>query len=96
MRERVYYQRTGQIALYERANKQYNNCRQDVQDNIIKQTKTVFKPNPAEFEQYFGDLYNVAGDDGNDEEISERISEYEARKFMDMWMKIKTGFAHEK
>jgi len=46
MRERVFYQRTGQIALYEKANKSYNNCRKDVEDNIIKQARTVFKPNP--------------------------------------------------
>lgn len=95
MRERVYYQRTQQIAMYEKANKMYNNCKTDVEDNILKQAKTVFKPNPEDFERYFGEHYNVANDEA-DEEIQERISEFEARKYMDMWMKIKTGFAHEK
>lgn len=95
MRERVYYQRSGQIALYERANKAYNNCRGDVEDNVLKQAKTILKPDPTDFENYFGELYTIA-EDGNDEEISDRISEYEARKYMEMWIRIKTGFASEK
>lgn len=45
MRERVYYQRSGQISMYERANKCYNNCRADVEDNVIKQIRTILKPN---------------------------------------------------
>ena len=31
-----------------------------------------------------------------DEKIGDRISEFEARKYHEMWSKIKTGFAHEK
>ena len=95
MRERVYYQRSGQIAMYEHANRLYNNARPNVEENIVKQAKSVMKPSPGDFEKYFGDLYHAAeGDD--DDKIQDRISEYEARKYMDMWTKIKTGFAHEK
>jgi len=36
MRERVYYQRNNEIAMYEAANKAYLNCRKDVEDNLIK------------------------------------------------------------
>ena len=36
MRERVYYQRNNEVAMYEQANKAYLNCRQDVEDNLIK------------------------------------------------------------
>merc|ERR1711937_284085 len=49
MRERVYYQRNNEIAMYEKANKDYLNCRKDVEDNLIKQAKTVCKPDPIEF-----------------------------------------------
>lgn len=55
------------------------------------------KPAPGDFERYFGDLYHAVGDaDEDDDKIQDRISEYEARKYMDMWSKIKTGFGHEK
>ena len=53
------------------------------------------KPDPVDFENYFGELYTIA-DDGADEDIADRISEYEARKYMEMWVRIKTGFASEK
>jgi len=82
--------------MYEHANRAYNNARPNVEDNIIKQTKSVMKPAPGDFEKYFGDLYSAAGGDDDDDKIQDRISEYEARKYMDMWTKIKTGFAHEK
>lgn len=36
MRERVYYQRNNEVAMYEQANKAYLNCRKDVEDNLIK------------------------------------------------------------
>ena len=36
MRERVYYQRSGQFAMYDHANRSYNNARANVEDNIIK------------------------------------------------------------
>lgn len=36
MRERVYYQRNNEVAMYEQANKAYMNCRKDVEDNLIK------------------------------------------------------------
>lgn len=82
--------------MFEHANKAYNNARANVEDNIVKQTKSVFKPAPGDFEKYFGDLYAHVGGDDDADKIEDRISEYEARKYMDMWTKIKTGFAHEK
>ena len=36
MRERVFYQRSGQIAMYEHANRAYNSARPHVEDNILK------------------------------------------------------------
>lgn len=95
MRERVYYQKQGEVVMYERANKAYNNVRREVEDNIVKQAKIVFKPPTADFQTYFADLYDGA-EDGNDEEISERISEYEARKFYEQWIKIQGQFQAEK
>ena len=82
--------------MFEHANKQYNNARANVEDNIIKQAKSVMKPAPGDFERFFGDLYAHAVAEEDDDKIQDRISEYEARKYMDMWTKIKTGFHHEK
>jgi hypothetical protein len=53
MRERIYYQSINQIALYEKANKMYNQCRDDTTDNLVKTAKTILKPSPEEFKQYF-------------------------------------------
>jgi len=36
MRERVYYQKQNEIAMYEQANKAYLNVRKDVVDNLTK------------------------------------------------------------
>lgn len=95
MRERVYYQRNNEIAMYEAANKAYLNCRKDVEDNLIKQAKTVCKPNPVDFQHYFGQYFDTAQVDADDD-IKERISEYDARKFYEMWIKIQTMFAAER
>lgn len=96
MRERVYYQRNNEIAMYEAANKAYLNCRKDVEDNLIKQAKTVCKPNPQDFAKYFGDYFVDAKVEFGEDDIKERISEYDARRFYEMWIKIKTMFAAEK
>lgn len=94
MRERVYYQRNNEIAMYEAANKAYLNCRKDVEDNLIKQAKTVCKPDPVDFQKYFGEFDGANVDDVDD--ITERISEYEARKYYEQWLNIKRMFAAEK
>ena len=96
MRERVFYQRSGEIVMYERANKAYNHVEVEVKNNIIKQAKIVFKPPAADFNAYFAELYDTAGDDLNEEEIAEQISEYEARKFYEQWTKIQSAFQAEK
>merc|ERR1711937_18860 len=96
MRERVYYQREGQIAMYEAANKKYNNCGGQNEENVILQVKTVLKPNPHDFQRYFDHMFNVDGEVDEDAEIAERITEYEARKYMEMWNDIKKGFMAEK
>ena len=96
MRERVYYQRNNEIAMYEQANKAYLNCRKDVEDNLIKQAKTVCKPDPNDFNMYFGQYYEVAQADDGADDITSRITEYEARKFWEMWTQIQLEFAKEK
>jgi len=96
MRERVYYQRNNEIAMYEQANRAYLNCRKDVEDNLIKQAKTVCKPDPADWTQYLAVYFENANVDEGGDDIAERISEFEARKFYEMWIKIQTWFAAEK
>ena len=36
MRERIFYQREGQVVMYEEANKAYNGCDKEVRDNLVK------------------------------------------------------------
>ena len=53
MRERIFYQREGQMVMYEEANKSYNNCEGEVKDNLVKQAKTICNPSKEDFEKYF-------------------------------------------
>ena len=58
MRERIYYRSSNQVALFQQADKMYQNCRNEVTDNLVKQAKTICKPTKAEFERYFEE-FNV-------------------------------------
>ena len=51
MRERLFYQREGQIVMYEEANRNYHKCDEEVTDNLVKQAITVVKPELKEFEE---------------------------------------------
>ena len=96
MRERVYYQRNNEIAMYEIANRAYLTCRKDVMDNLIKQAKTVCKPDPIDWQKYLDENFDDANVDVGVDDIAERISLMEARKYLEMWMRIKSMFAEEK
>lgn len=52
MRERLFYQRENQIVLYEEANAKYHKCQDVITDNLVKQAKTIVKPDEAEFTRY--------------------------------------------
>ena len=54
MRERIFYQREGQMVMYEEANKSYNNCEEEVKDNLVKQAKTICQPSKEDFDKFFG------------------------------------------
>lgn len=82
--------------MYENANSKYNNAEKNVRDNVVKQALTVIKPPPEDWEQYRDELNAEMGAGEIDEEIENRVSEFEARKYMEMWTKIKTSFATEK
>jgi hypothetical protein len=69
MRERVYYQRQNEIAMYEQANKAYLNVRDDVIDNLVKQAKTICKPKEEHFKKYLMEFYNEAYDVGGDQDV---------------------------
>jgi hypothetical protein len=36
MRERIFYRNEGQAVLLAEANKNYNNCHKEVEDNLVK------------------------------------------------------------
>ena len=83
------------MAQYEKSNRAYLDTPKEVEDNLLKQAKTVCRPSPEDFQHYFGEFYNAEQDEAYDE-INERISEYEARQYLEMWQKILSGFAREK
>lgn len=52
MRERIYYQRSNEFALYEEANDNYNSCRAEITDNLVSQAQVICSPDPDEFEKF--------------------------------------------
>ena len=94
MRERVYYQKQNEIAMYEQANKAYLNVRKDVIDNLTKQAKTICKPTPEDFQKYIPEMYDEAFDTLNDKDVE--LPEQEVRNFYDMWIQIKANYQSEK
>lgn len=53
MRERLFYQKEGQMVMYEEANKNYVNCEAEVKDNLVKQAKTICNPSQEDFDKFF-------------------------------------------
>ena len=88
MRERIYYQKEGKTVLYDKANTKYQNCRDDVTDNLVKMAKTICKPTGEEFKKHFeifklDDQQNMDGDD-----IADRIPFLKASEYHQKWLKI--------
>jgi len=84
MRERIFFQREGQITLYNEANSKYHNAETEVTDNLVKMAKTICKPSKEEFDQYFAE-FNLEEEDQN---IKEKISETMAREYLDIYTKF--------
>ena len=63
---------------------------------MVKQAKVIIKPTEEDFNEYFGDFHVKTYDGEDDTNILEEISEFEARKFYEMWIKIKNNYAAEK
>jgi hypothetical protein len=59
--------------LYEKANKQYQNCRSEVTDNLVKQAKTICKPTADDFAKYFEEFQIDDQTNMDQEEISSKI-----------------------
>jgi len=93
MRERIMYQREGQMALYKEANTNYNKCDEEITDNLVKQAKTICKPSPEDFTTYFSQ-FNI---DEVDEaaNIGEHISEVQARDYLSAWTRIQQEYNDE-
>jgi hypothetical protein len=95
MRERLFYQRENQIVLYEEANKKYHECQDVVSDNLIKQARTIVKPDPEEFELWLKKLDIDLKDSINQGEL-EHINEAKSMEFMNAWNEIRNNFVKEK
>ena len=53
MRERIYHSRNNETKLYEEADKNYYNCKNEAEDNLVKMAKTICKPSDEEFNTFF-------------------------------------------
>lgn len=96
MRERIYYQRTNQIVMYENSNKMYQSCRTTVVDNLVKTAKTICNPTKQEFEKHFKDFNIEENDDKNtQDDIKSRISFAQADEYLSSWRKIQSDYSDE-
>ena len=97
MRERIYYQRTNQHALYEEANKNYTRCGEQVSDNLVKQAKTICNPSTEEFERHFSEFHiDVAENFEDDNAIWERITKDAAFKYFTRYQELKNEVQEDK
>lgn len=53
MRERIFYQRNNEIAMYEESNRLYSLCEGITKDNLFKQAITICKISKEDLERYF-------------------------------------------
>jgi len=88
MRERIFYQREAQMVMYEEANKAYNNCENEVKDNLVKQAKTICNPSKDDFDKYFSQ-FGVNYHDQTSKEIADQIPKTMAQGFFDVYSKIR-------
>ena len=90
MRESIYFQRNNEIVLYEKANKAYQNCRQEVTDNLVKQAKTICKPTAEEFAKYFEEFHIDDQTNMDQDDIATRIPLLKAQDYHSTWIKIQS------
>ena len=93
MRERIFYQREGQIQLYEEANRKYHTCEDEITDNLVRQAKTIYAPSSEDFQRYFQE-FNV-DDDQNQREIKDQIPELQAKEYLNTWIRIQNDHQTE-
>jgi hypothetical protein len=92
MRERIFYQREKQDVLYKEANDNYNKCNIEIEDNLVKQAKTICKPSAEDFDRYFKKEFNLMDDEAFVGSLRERINETAAKDFYNKWTQIGEEF----
>jgi len=96
MRERIFYQRERQQVLYDEANQNYNNCNIEIEDNLVKQAKTICKPSAEDFDRYFKKEFNLMDDEAFVGSLRDRINETAAKDFYNKWRQFVEEFDAEK
>jgi hypothetical protein len=75
------------MVMYEEANKAYNNCEEEVKDNLVKQAKTICNPSKEDFEKYFLQ-FGVDFVGQSHKEIGESIPKTMATQYMEVYKRI--------
>lgn len=88
MRERLFYQREGQIVMYEEANRKYHSCEEEITDNLCKQAKTVCNPDVKMFDEQLKAFKIDFDDEAFGGDIKERISKIQTEEYLDAWNRI--------
>ena len=75
------------MVMYEEANKSYNNCEEEVKDNLVKQAKTICNPVKEDFEKYFSQFgVDFAGQ--TNKEIGDSIPKTMATGYLEVYKRI--------
>lgn len=96
MRERIFYQRERQQVLYDEANKNYNQCNIEIEDNLVKQAKTICKPSKEDFDNFFKKEFNLMEDEAFVGSLRQRIDENAAKQFFNQWRQLVEEFDAQK
>jgi len=71
--------------MYEIAHRNYLNCEKNVEDNMVKQAKTVMNISKEDFDRYFKD-FDIQQEVGD---ISKSISRQLAEEYLVEWKRAK-------
>jgi len=75
------------MVMYEEANTAYNNCEEEVKDNLVKQAKTICKPSKDDFDKYFSQ-FGVDYVGQSSKEIGDNIPKTMATGYLEVYKRI--------
>ena len=81
--------------LYEEANRKYHNCQEIISDNLVKQAKTIVKPNVDEFDKWLKSQ-KIDYMEATYQDMELQINETRSKDLMNSWNDIRRQYLKDK